>query len=122
MLFRLVIARVDQIRPSVWLTRRHCSQCGPGRLFWAEIPDAVTPKSVQRPCSHKNRTPFRVVLPCSGMARHSPDPALTLSLSEALLGAVEAAGVVRWDILDGLSGADGAASLDRIFGAAPARR
>ena len=52
------------------------------------------------------------------MARRSPDPALVLSLSEALLDAVEVAGVVRSDILDGLSGADGAASLDRIFGTA----
>ena len=52
------------------------------------------------------------------MARRSPDPALTLSLSEALFDAVEAAGVMRSDILDGISGADGAASLDRIFGAA----
>ncbi|MCE2507863.1 MAG: hypothetical protein J4G04_00960 [Nitrosopumilaceae archaeon] len=54
------------------------------------------------------------------MARRSLDPALTLSLSEALLDAVQVAGVVRSDILDGISGADGTASLDRIFGAARA--
>lgn len=52
------------------------------------------------------------------MARRSPDPALVLSLSEALLDAVQVAGVVRSDILAGLSGADGAAGLDKIFGTA----